>query len=205
MRPLSRLTRYSPAWLGISTDEAANNQPVIDRRFTQFALEIAKAIRLDAVAAGLAIQPEPIRPVDDRVEKYDSLVTSNQLRQATRKLFIDGHYARAVEEAYKCLNNAVKDKSGLNSKDGADLMREAFSAHDPKLKLNDLRSQSQKDEQRGYMDIYAGAMTGIRNPRAHDHRLDDQPDVALELLATANHLMRRLDGAKRARHRKKVP
>ena len=45
------------------------------------------------------------------------------------------------------------------------------------------------------MDIFAGSMTGIRNPRAHEHDLVDEPEVALELLALANHLMRKLDAA----------
>ena len=54
-----------------------------------------------------------------------------------------------------------------------------------------------KDEQRGYMDIFAGSMTGIRNPRAHEHDLADEPEVALELLVLANHLMRKLDAATR--------
>ncbi len=74
-------------------------------------------------------------------------------------------------------------------------MRTAFSANDPVLGLNNLSSRSEKDEQRGYMDIFAGAMTGIRNPRAHDHELNDDPKVALDLLVLANHLMDKLNVA----------
>ena len=130
-----------------------------------------------------------------RVDLFDELVTSEPLREASGSLFRDGHYARAVEEAFKCLNNAVREKSGLTSQDGAALMRSAFSANNPVLHLNGFQTQSERDEQLGYMDIYAGAMTGIRNPRAHDHQLVDSPEAALEMIVLANHLMRKLDAA----------
>ena len=74
-------------------------------------------------------------------------------------------------------------------------MRKAFSADDPTLRLNKLQSQSDKDEQRGYMELYAGSMMGIRNPRAHEHELEDSPEEALEMLIFANHLMRKLRSA----------
>ena len=127
------------------------------------------------------------------LEKFDDAVTNEALRSASRQLFADGHYSEAVESAFKRLNNEVKAKSGLAELDGDRLMRQAFSANDPKLRLNDFSTPSEKDEQRGYMDIFAGAMTGIRNPRAHEHQIVDQPDVALELLVMANHLMRILN------------
>ncbi len=125
----------------------------------------------------------------------EMLVTDSQLQRASGPLFRDRHYARAVEEAFKFLNNAVKDKSGIVHQDGAGLMRTAFSANSPILKLNAWESQSEKDEQQGYMNIFAGSMTGIRNPRAHDHQLVDAPEVALELLVLANHLVRKLNAA----------
>ena len=128
-------------------------------------------------------------------QRFDELVTSESLRQASGSLFGDCYYARAVEEGFKCLNNAVKDKSGLADRDGAALMRAAFGVNSPTLILNAFQSQSERDEQLGYMDIFAGSMTGIRNPRAHQHDLVDEPEVALELLVLANHLMRKLDGA----------
>ena len=124
---------------------------------------------------------------------FDELITSDSLKQSSAALFSDGYYTRAVEEAFKCLNNAVKDKSGRADRDGATLMQAVFSVHSPLLRLNPLQSQSDRDEQVGYMEIFAGAMTGIRNPRAHEHSLVDAPEVALELLVLANHLMRKLD------------
>ncbi len=140
---------------------------------------------------------------EDFVELYDILVRSQALRDTTRKLFFDGHYARAVEEAYKCLNNTVKIKSHLN-KDGQDLMNEELSVKNPVLKLNDLRTESKRNEQIGYMLILGGCMTGIRNPRAHEHQLWDSPNIALEMLAWANHLMRVVHKAKHVRKSKRV-
>ena len=129
------------------------------------------------------------------IEQFDDLVTSSPLRSASRKLFADGHYARSVEEAFKCLNNEVKAKSGRSKLDGDKLMRHVFSVKSAALALNDLESQSEEDEQRGYMDLFAGSMTGIRNPRAHEHHLEDDPDIALEMIVLANHLMRRLEAS----------
>lgn len=165
---------------------------------------IARRLQREIDKAGMG-RPSRPRAVVSKPEDfrglYNNLVTSKALRDTTRKLFVDGHYARAVEEAYKCLNNTVKAKSGL-SMDGQDLMNQAFSLKNPVLKLSALKTDSQKDEQLGYMLILGGCMTGIRNPRAHEHQLWDLPDVALEMLAWANHLMRVVGRAKRARKRR---
>ena len=162
-------------------------------------LEAARTIQQEADAAGIGrFHPESDH---DRVgersltAQFNERVTDPRLQIASRRLFVDGHYTQAVEEAFKRLNNEVKAMSGFEELDGDKLMRQAFSANNPKLHLNSLSTISQKDEQRGYMDIFAGAMTGVRNPRAHDHELVDEPEVALELLVLANHLMRKLESA----------
>lgn len=147
----------------------------------------------------MGITPKP----EDFVELYDILVKSKAIRDATRKLFVDRHYARAVEEAYKCLDNVVRDKSGLSTS-GKDLMDKVFSGKNPILKLNALKTSSQKDEQVGYMIIFGGCIVGIRNPRAHDHKKVDSPEIALEMLVWANHLMRLVEKAKHVRKPKKV-
>ena len=130
-----------------------------------------------------------------RPEVFDRLVTNERLRKATIGRFRSRNFTDAVEAAFKCLANSVKEVSGHNERDGADLMRHVFGAQSPLLRLNALQSRSDKDEHNGYRDIFAGAMTGIRNPRAHEHESKDNLVIALELLTMANHLMRKLDGA----------
>lgn len=155
---------------------------------------LAGAVAESIESAGLAESVgQKSRPSPVPTNLFDVLVTNQSLRQASASLFRDGHYARAVEEAFKCLNSTVRQKSKLADRDGADLMRTALSPNGPILKLNAGSSQSEANEQRGYMDIYAGAMIGIRNPRAHDHELTDEPEAALEMIVLANHLMRKLD------------
>ena len=167
-------------------------------------VEAAQAIADVSERLGFVKGPPKAKPLrsDNLTDLFDALVTDEMLRKFTRPLFIDEHYARAVEEANKYIINAVKDRSRL-SIDGPDLMHKAFSETKPVLKLNDLRSQSNIDEQMGYRFIFAGCASGIRNPRAHLHDLRDDPDVALELLVLANHLVRALARTKLARARRK--
>lgn len=167
--------------------------------------EVARHLKsiIDKLGVGIP-SPKGITPRPGDFEGlYDILVTSSPLRDATRRLFLDGYHARAVEEAYKCLNDIVKAKSGL-SKDGQDLMNQAFSEKNPVLRLNSLKTTSHRNEQIGYMLVFGGCMTGIRNPRAHDHKKVDSPEVALEMLIWSNHLMRMIDKAKRTRKPKKA-
>ena len=172
-------------------------------------LEVARSIQQEADAAGVGQLHREVtsnaRSPRTVLERFDEAVTDGSLRSASRKLFSDGHYARAVEEAFKCLNNTVKSKSGLSKLDGDTLMREAFSVNNPKLRLNRMRTTTDQNEQRGYMELFAGAMTAIRNPRAHEHALQDDPPVALELLTVANHLMGKVETSRKARAKKKKP
>lgn len=166
-------------------------------------VELARALRTEIAQLGLGQPPasQPPSPSALAVD-FDQLVTDPDLRACSSALFRDGYHAQAVFEACKCVNNFVKYRSGLSAQDGASLMRSAFSPKDPVLRLNDLRSQSKRDEQQGYMDVLAGVMTGVRNPRAHEHTRLDDPDVAVKLLGMLDHLMAIARSATRTRRRK---
>jgi uncharacterized protein (TIGR02391 family) len=174
---------------------------------------LTRAKALDAELAGAGFRRPsagpPPRPaghtadgVADPVAQFDVLVTDPDLNATCRTLFRDGHHARAVEEAFKFLANAVKGRSGEMARDGQDLMLVVFNPDSPILRLNNLRRVSEKDEQAGYRFMLAGAMTGIRNPRAHEPALRDPADVALEMLVLANHLMRTVRRSTRVRRRR---
>jgi len=115
--------------------------------------------------------------------------------EVSGRLFADGHYSSAILEAFKEVNNRVKAKSGLADKDGSDLMVQAFRLESPKLKLSNLKSQSDLDEQKGFMFIFMGAMIGIRNPKAHERVIQLDSVKTLEYLTFASLLVRRVDEA----------
>jgi hypothetical protein len=62
------------------------------------------------------------------------------------------------------------------------------------LKFNSLADQSDRDEQKGFMMMFSGAVAGLRNPRAHKF-IQDDPERALEFIAYISLLAKLLDGA----------
>ena len=78
---------------------------------------------------------------------------------------------------------------------GYKLMMAAFDGTSAKLKLNALVITSEKDEQQGYRFVFAGGMQGIRNPRAHELTIVDDPDICLDHLSLVSLLLRRLEQA----------
>lgn len=81
-----------------------------------------------------------------------------------------GHYADAVESCLKELSTSVKLKHQQatgQELDGVDLMRKAFKLDAPSIVLAPLVDETGKNIQRGYLDLFAGAMAGVRNPKAH--------------------------------------
>jgi uncharacterized protein (TIGR02391 family) len=75
------------------------------------------------------------------------------------------------------------------------LPQKAFSPNNPTLKFNDLSNQSDRDEQKGFMMLFSGAVSGLRNPRAHGF-IQDDPERALEFIAFVSLLAKLLDEAK---------
>jgi uncharacterized protein (TIGR02391 family) len=126
---------------------------------------------------------------------YGGLALHPEIDRAASELYRDGHYANAVEASVKALNLLVRLRSGLDI-DGTPLMEKAFSPNNPILKFNDLSDQSDRDEQKGFMMMFSGAVSGLRNPRAHGF-IHDDPERALEFIAFVSLLAKLLDGAKK--------
>ncbi len=124
---------------------------------------------------------------------YNELALHPEIERAASALYRDGHYSNAVEASVKALNGLVRLRSDLEF-DGTTLMERAFSVSNPILRFNDLQSQSDKDEQKGFMQLFSGAVSGLRNPRAHGFIKDD-PERAIEFIAFVSLLGKLLDGA----------
>lgn len=118
------------------------------------------------------------------------------IAEVSKKRMKDGYYADAVEAACKALNSRVRgivyDQTG-EELDGAKLMRRALSKDNPIICIASPASKSGQDTQQGYMDIFAGVMTGIRNPKAHDNETITIEDAYRKLIMISI-LMYKIDG-----------
>lgn len=129
---------------------------------------------------------EDTHPFDER-NVHPALVPHVQ------ELFDDGHYSQATFEAFKFVDKEVQ-RYAKSTESGYKLMMGAFSVTSPLIKLTALTTPSEKDEQKGYQFIFAGAVMAIRNPRGHEILADD-PDACLDHLSLASHLLRRMNDA----------
>jgi uncharacterized protein (TIGR02391 family) len=159
--------------------------------------ELARFERLArAIGASVAVEEAP--PSSSEAEEphpFESRNIHPDFPRRVRSLFDDGHWEQSVFEAMKYIEKEVRRASGLRGKTGVALMMEAFNEQDPKIPLNALATHSEMDEQRGFRWIFAGASAGIRNPRGHEVEIGDTPDDALDYLALASLLLRKLDAA----------
>lgn len=127
---------------------------------------------IDLIDQELSFSPSPaVRSEDFWSRLHPSVVRVSKAR------FEAGQYADAVEAAFKELNSTIKEhirKPTGQEYDGADLMNRAFSPNSPLIRVSDLSTEDGKSMQKGYMQIFSGAMTGIRNPKAHSNVIVDE-------------------------------
>jgi uncharacterized protein (TIGR02391 family) len=116
-----------------------------------------------------------------------------EIERVSGRLFRDGHYKQAAFEAYVRVITSVKEATGIDD-DGDSLMNLAFGAEKrlPIIRVNELQTQSELDEQKGFMFLYKG-IVGLRNAKAHSNTLFNDPSRAHEYLALASLLMRILE------------
>jgi uncharacterized protein (TIGR02391 family) len=110
--------------------------------------------------------------------------------KAAGHLYSNGHFRQAILDTYIALVEAVRTQSGLDL-DNTPLMQAAFSQKSPRIKVS-----NDGDEQLGFMWLYAGAVMGIRNPKAHKLIEQNDPVRTVEWLSFASVLFRILDDAK---------
>jgi len=102
----------------------------------------------------------------------------------------------AVLEATKSVAEKIRQRTGLQS-DGATLVDEALGGDPPMLRINQLATETQRSEQRGFVNLAKGLFGTFRNPTAHAPRIEwplSEQD-ALDLFCLASYIHRRIDGA----------
>lgn len=122
--------------------------------------------------------------------------------QYCREELLQENYFHAVLEATKSIAAKIRTLSGLTS-DGAELAQGAFGlpkdGSAPRLAINALKSETDRGEQRGFVNLLTGFFGTIRNPLAHNAKVEwsmEEQD-ALDILTLASLIHRKLDRARR--------
>lgn len=127
-------------------------------------------------------------------------VHADILRYCTAEILAQ-NYFHAVFEAMKSVTAKIREMAGITS-DGADLVRQAFELGrntNPMLAINALETETERGEQRGFANLLIGLYGTIRNPLAHNPRIEwpmTEQD-ALDMLTMVSLVHRKLDNAKK--------
>lgn len=103
-------------------------------------------------------------------------------------------YKNAILDSIQFIGDVIREKSGLDS-DGNQLIGNAFGGTSPKIKLNKLKTESEKNIQKGLESILRGIYSAYRNPRSHSKIADTEED-AFEIIIFVNHLLKIIDKSK---------
>lgn len=112
------------------------------------------------------------------------------------------NFFHAVFEAMKSIASKIRALSGLSA-DGADLVQQAFAPRGgspPILLVNAFLTETDQGEQRGFSNLLIGLFGTIRNPLAHNPKVewDMSEQDALDILTMASLIHRKLDRARRS-------
>jgi uncharacterized protein (TIGR02391 family) len=118
----------------------------------------------------------------------------NELIRFCKAELIADNYFHAVLEACKSIAESIRKVTGLTS-DGASLIDEALGGEEPIIKINKFKSETEKSEQKGFVNLAKGLFGTFRNPTAHAPKVEWQmsEDDALDLFTLASYVLRRIE------------
>ena len=181
----------------------------IERKFPYFSQELfgmkdhmfVGCGTINPVVFGQAIEIlKSLQQADNTKEAGAWELIHPKIAVVSQKLFEDGHYANAAEDAFVEINDRVKklfmkvNPTATKVPDGQAAMNTVFSDNAPLVEFCDRSTETGSNIQRGYMQMLAGAMSALRNPKAHANITITKAD-AMRHLMFASMLMYKIDEA----------
>ncbi len=118
----------------------------------------------------------------------------DRLWQVIKKNYISENFTNCILDAIQFLGDTLREKSGIDS-DGVQLVGSALGGENPKIKLNGLTTETERNVQKGIESIFRGLFSAYRNPRSHSKINDTELDC-FEVVIFLNHLLKIIDKSK---------
>lgn len=120
-----------------------------------------------------------------------------RVEAAAYEQFRAGQLRNAVLDAFIAVFDFMRERTGLTT-DGEALITQTFSVHKPLLVLDETETETGRNDQVGFMQIFQGAYKGIRNTKAHTLEHTLTPQSAARYLIFASQLADRVERAKKS-------
>jgi uncharacterized protein (TIGR02391 family) len=117
-----------------------------------------------------------------------------RLWDAIRSSYENRNYTGAIQDTMYFLSDLIRERSGLEG-DGVTLVGQAFGGGSPLLKVNQLKTESEKNVQKGIEQLFRGLYQAVRNPRSHGKHSDTEED-AIAIILFMNYLVKTIDKSK---------
>lgn len=111
----------------------------------------------------------------------------NELWLSIQSTYEARNYSHAIVDAMHYLSNVLRDKTGVDG-DGKSLVGQALGGDSPRLRINKLQTETEKNEQQGLESILRGMYQAIRNPRSHE-QIEDKQETADSIIYFINYLL----------------
>lgn len=126
------------------------------------------------------------------------MLSQEKLREDLWKMisahYEKGDYTEAVRDAVFCANELLRDKSGIEDRDGTKLVESALLGSNPSIKINKNETTTEKDIQQGIAFSLKGIMQYVKNPLSHEKTFFTQDDSEV-IISYINYLLNRIDNS----------
>jgi uncharacterized protein (TIGR02391 family) len=100
------------------------------------------------------------------------------------------NYKHSILDAVHYLSEVLREKANVDG-DGVNLVGQALGGESPRIRINKLQTQSERDAQKGLQDLLKGFYVGIRNPRSHE-QIQDSKETADAIILFLDYLVNEL-------------
>jgi uncharacterized protein (TIGR02391 family) len=177
------------------------NCPSVFRNWQEKLNKVLALSGMEVGADGKCRRVTKATNLDEAIARANRLKTALERRNVHLNVLTHCHaeiladnYFHAVLEAIKSITTRIRQLSNLDG-DGAALVQAALGGSSPNLKINSFATESQCGEQRGFVSLLTGLYGMVRNPVAHEAKIEwsmSEQD-ALDIMTTISYIHRKLD------------
>lgn len=188
-------TTYHPTRFINKKAEFEERRSEINKILSFLGLELTEKGQYRSVLKAETISDAEKRATELMARLKDRNVHPDVLKFCRSEL-LENNYFHAVFETTKSIADKIRSKTGQTS-DGADLIDNTFRTANPILKINNLITDTEISEHKGFANLLKGVFGMFRNTTAHAPRISwviEQED-ALDMMSIASLIHRKLDKA----------